>query len=73
MIAYAHGKADGRAAGAARAAGYELGLMGSPARVDSTTDPLLIGRVEAQALTLRDFAAALAAILAAEDWTPARA
>lgn len=72
-IAYPHGKADGRAAGAARAAGYELGLTGSPTRVDPTTDRLLIGRVEAQALTLRDFAAALAAILAAEDRTPARA
>jgi hypothetical protein len=31
------------------------------------------GRVEAQVPTLRDFAAALAAILAAEDRTPARA
>jgi peptidoglycan/xylan/chitin deacetylase (PgdA/CDA1 family) len=73
MIAHPHGKADGRAAGGARAAGYELGLTGSPTRVDPTTDPLLIGRVEAQALTLRDFAAALAAILAAEDRKPARA
>ena len=73
MIAYPHGKADGRGAEAARAAGYELGLTGLLPRVDPTTDPLLIGRVEAQTLTLRDFAAALAAILAAEDWTPARA
>ena len=73
MIAYPHGKADGRAAGAARAAGYELGLTGSPTRVDPTTDPLLIGRVEVQALTVRDFAAALGAILAAEDRKPARA
>lgn len=73
MIAYPHGKADGRGAEAARAAGYELGLTGLLPRVDPTTDPLLIGRVEAQTLTVRDFAAALAAILAAEDWTPARA
>ena len=70
---YPHGKADDRAAGAARAAGYGLGLTGSPTRVDSTTHPLPIGHVEAQAVTLRDFAAALAAILAAEDRTPARA
>lgn len=67
MIAYPHGKADGRVAGAARAAGYELGLTGSPTRADPSTDPLLIGRVEARALTLRDFRAAPAAILAAED------
>jgi hypothetical protein len=73
MIDYPHGRADGHAAGAARADGYDLGLTGSPSRVDPTTDPLLIGRVEAQALTLRDFPAALAAILAAEDRTPARA
>jgi peptidoglycan/xylan/chitin deacetylase (PgdA/CDA1 family) len=73
MIAYPHGKADGRAAGAARAPSYELGLTGSSTRVDPTTDPLLIGRVEAQALTLRDFAAALAAMVAAEDRKPARA
>ena len=73
MIAYPHGKADGRGAEAARAAGYELGLTGLLPRVDPTTDPLLIGRVEAQTLTLRDFAAALAASLAAEEWTPARA
>lgn len=73
MIAYPHGEADVRVAGAARGAGYELGLTGSPTRADPTTDPLLIGRVEAQALTLRDFPAARAAILAAEDRTPARA
>ena len=73
MIAYPHGNADGRGAGAAPAAGYELGLTGSPTRADPSTNPLLIGRVEARALTLRDFPAALAAILAAEDRTPARA
>ena len=73
MIAYPHGKADGRVAGAARAAGYELGLTGSPTRADPSTNPLLIGCGEARALTLRDFPAALAAILAAEDRTPARA
>jgi peptidoglycan/xylan/chitin deacetylase (PgdA/CDA1 family) len=47
MIAYPHGKADGRIAAAARAEGYERGFTGWGFPVEPTTDPLLIGRLEA--------------------------
>jgi peptidoglycan/xylan/chitin deacetylase (PgdA/CDA1 family) len=47
MIAYPHGKADGRIAAAARAEGYERGFTGWAFPVGPTTDPLLIGRLEA--------------------------
>jgi peptidoglycan/xylan/chitin deacetylase (PgdA/CDA1 family) len=47
MIAYPHGKADGRIAAAARAEGYERGFTAWAFPVGPTTDPLLIGRLEA--------------------------
>jgi peptidoglycan/xylan/chitin deacetylase (PgdA/CDA1 family) len=45
-IGYPHGKADGRVASAARAAGYEFGFTTSGAAIRPETDPLLIGRIE---------------------------
>jgi peptidoglycan/xylan/chitin deacetylase (PgdA/CDA1 family) len=46
MIAYPHGRADGRVAAAARRAGYELGFTCDFARIDADADPLLLGRIE---------------------------
>jgi peptidoglycan/xylan/chitin deacetylase (PgdA/CDA1 family) len=46
-IAYPHGKADARVAAAARAAGFELGFTVEPAAARPSTDPLLIGRLDA--------------------------
>jgi peptidoglycan/xylan/chitin deacetylase (PgdA/CDA1 family) len=63
MLAYPHGKSDNRVAGAARSAGYELAFSGYPISVSSTTDPLMIGRVEGVALPLRDFARHIATTL----------
>lgn len=67
MIAYPHGKADGRVAEAARAAGYELGFTAVPASVGAATkDPLMIGRVEAEAVPVHDFGRKIAATLELE-------
>jgi peptidoglycan/xylan/chitin deacetylase (PgdA/CDA1 family) len=63
MIAYPHGKADSRIGAAARAAGYQFGFTASPEAVRPTTDPLLIGRVEALGGSLAQFERALAATL----------
>jgi peptidoglycan/xylan/chitin deacetylase (PgdA/CDA1 family) len=46
-IAYPHGRADLRVATAARAAGYAFGFTGSIEAVRPTSDPLLLGRVDA--------------------------
>jgi peptidoglycan/xylan/chitin deacetylase (PgdA/CDA1 family) len=64
MISYPHGKADARVASAARAAGYEVGFtcVAVPARPGS--DPLLIGRLDAQAVPPADFPRVVAATLA---------
>jgi peptidoglycan/xylan/chitin deacetylase (PgdA/CDA1 family) len=63
MIAYPHGKADERVADAARGAGYTLGFSGLAQPAGATTDPLLIGRLDAQAVAPADFAATVEATL----------
>jgi peptidoglycan/xylan/chitin deacetylase (PgdA/CDA1 family) len=64
MIAYPHGKADHRVAAAARAAGYELGFTAWAEPAGAHADPLMIGRLEATAAPVVDFAHAVAATLA---------
>jgi peptidoglycan/xylan/chitin deacetylase (PgdA/CDA1 family) len=44
-IAYPHGRADGRVAIAARAAGFLIGFTGAPGAVTLASDPLLLCRV----------------------------
>jgi len=44
-IAYPHGRADGRVAAAARAAGFDAGFTGAPGPVTPESDPLLLCRV----------------------------
>jgi peptidoglycan/xylan/chitin deacetylase (PgdA/CDA1 family) len=44
-IAYPHGRADGRVAAAARAAGFGAGFTGAPGPVTPESDPLLLCRV----------------------------
>jgi peptidoglycan/xylan/chitin deacetylase (PgdA/CDA1 family) len=46
-IAYPHGRADDRVAGAARAADYSVGFTTTPTAVTPASDPLLLGRVDA--------------------------
>jgi peptidoglycan/xylan/chitin deacetylase (PgdA/CDA1 family) len=46
-IAYPHGRADLRVAAAARAAGYAFGFTGTIEAISPTSDPLLLGRVDA--------------------------
>jgi peptidoglycan/xylan/chitin deacetylase (PgdA/CDA1 family) len=46
-VAYPHGKVDARVAAAARAAGFELGFTVEPVAARPSTDPLLIGRLDA--------------------------
>jgi peptidoglycan/xylan/chitin deacetylase (PgdA/CDA1 family) len=46
-IAYPHGKANVRVAAAARAAGYAFGFTGMSEAVRPTSDPLLLGRIDA--------------------------
>jgi peptidoglycan/xylan/chitin deacetylase (PgdA/CDA1 family) len=46
-IAYPHGRADLRVGAAARAAGYAFGFTGTIEAVRPTSDPLLLGRVDA--------------------------
>jgi peptidoglycan/xylan/chitin deacetylase (PgdA/CDA1 family) len=55
MIAYPHGKADERIARAARTAGFELGFTSFARPLRPETDPLLIGRLDAQAVPGDDF------------------
>jgi hypothetical protein len=66
MIAYPHGKADGRIVEAARAAGYDLGFTGFSLPVGPATDALMVGRLETSSLPLRDFGRLVAATLARE-------
>jgi peptidoglycan/xylan/chitin deacetylase (PgdA/CDA1 family) len=46
-VSYPHGKADARVAAAARQAGFRLGFTVDPAPARPSTDPLLIGRLDA--------------------------
>jgi peptidoglycan/xylan/chitin deacetylase (PgdA/CDA1 family) len=63
ILAYPHGKADVRVAEAARSAGYKFAFTASHACVAPATDPLMIGRIEAQAVPTREFVRTLAASL----------
>ena len=64
MIAYPHGKADARVAGAARAAAFDYGFTSIARPVRGSTDPLQIGRLDAHAVAPRDFARIVEATLA---------
>jgi peptidoglycan/xylan/chitin deacetylase (PgdA/CDA1 family) len=59
LIAYPHGRADGRVAGAARAAGFELGFTGAGEAVTARSDALLLSRVEPSFTDLASFAGQL--------------
>jgi peptidoglycan/xylan/chitin deacetylase (PgdA/CDA1 family) len=60
-IAYPHGDADARVAGAARDAGYVLGLAGFNRAVTASDDPLLMPRLSPWHASLGTFALTLAA------------
>ena len=51
-VAYPHGRADARVASAARQAGFRDGFTVDPVAVGSSTDPLLMGRMEPAASRL---------------------
>jgi peptidoglycan/xylan/chitin deacetylase (PgdA/CDA1 family) len=59
LLAYPHGKADGRVAAAARTAGYRMAWTGWPRPVRAGDDPYLLGRWEPGPLETDDFLAAL--------------
>jgi peptidoglycan/xylan/chitin deacetylase (PgdA/CDA1 family) len=60
LLAYPHGKADGRVAAAARTAGYRMAWTGWPRPVRAGDDPYLLGRWEPGPLQTDAFLAALA-------------
>ena len=64
MISYPHGKADTRVATAARNAGYELGFTAFATPAGESVDPLLVGRIDAHALSPGEFGRAIAGTLA---------
>jgi peptidoglycan/xylan/chitin deacetylase (PgdA/CDA1 family) len=67
MVAYPHGKADERVAGAARSAGYERAFTSYATPVASTTDAHMIGRVEVlPTASVPEFARMIASTLARE-------
>jgi peptidoglycan/xylan/chitin deacetylase (PgdA/CDA1 family) len=59
MIAYPHGRADGRVAGAARAAGFHFGFTGTGDAVTASSDALLLSRIEPAFVDLASFAGQL--------------
>jgi peptidoglycan/xylan/chitin deacetylase (PgdA/CDA1 family) len=59
LIAYPHGRADERVAGAARAAGFEFGFTGAGEAVTARSDPLLLSRIEPSFTDLASFAGQL--------------
>jgi len=59
MIAYPHGRADQRIAGAARAAGFEVGFTGAGEAVTARSDALLLSRIEPSFTDLASFAGQL--------------
>jgi peptidoglycan/xylan/chitin deacetylase (PgdA/CDA1 family) len=63
LLAYPHGKADGRVAAAAKEAGFTLAFCGSRDVVTPATHPFLIGRIEPRANTPGRFALELARAL----------
>ncbi len=62
-IAYPHGKADARVAGAARAAGYAFGFTGRGEAVIPDSDPLLLGRLQPSSESAGHFALQVARAL----------
>jgi peptidoglycan/xylan/chitin deacetylase (PgdA/CDA1 family) len=66
MLAYPHGKADRRAANAARNAGYELGFTGFSVPLTTETDLLMVGRIDASSISPRDFGRVIAETLTYE-------
>jgi peptidoglycan/xylan/chitin deacetylase (PgdA/CDA1 family) len=55
-IAYPHGRADGRVAAAARAAGFGAGFTGAPGPVTPASDPLLLCRVSPSYVSVGELA-----------------
>ena len=60
LLAYPHGKADGRVAAAARTAGYRMACTGWARPIRAGDDPYLLGRWEPGPLDTDAFLAALA-------------
>jgi peptidoglycan/xylan/chitin deacetylase (PgdA/CDA1 family) len=56
LLAYPHGRADARVAGAARRAGYRRAFTADAVAVRPTDDPLLLGRMHGGGPTLGHFA-----------------
>jgi peptidoglycan/xylan/chitin deacetylase (PgdA/CDA1 family) len=59
-IAYPHGGADARVADAARTAGFPVGYTTQPDAIGPTSDPLLLGRIEAPFTTAGQLATRIA-------------
>jgi peptidoglycan/xylan/chitin deacetylase (PgdA/CDA1 family) len=64
-IAYPHGRADRRAANAARQAGFEIGFTGERQAVGPESDPLLLGRLGPSYRSIGHFALQIAWMLIA--------
>jgi peptidoglycan/xylan/chitin deacetylase (PgdA/CDA1 family) len=64
-LAYPHGRADARVAGAAREAGYRIGFTTAARAVTPASDPLMLGRVEAPYTSVRALAARVSFVLLA--------
>lgn len=62
LIAYPHGRADGRVAAAARSACYRRGYTDRPEAVTPRSDSLLLGRLVPSPYSLQHFASQLAAL-----------
>jgi peptidoglycan/xylan/chitin deacetylase (PgdA/CDA1 family) len=56
VIGYPHGRADGRVASAARAAGFRVGFTTKEAAVRPSSNPLLLGRINPSYRSLGHFA-----------------
>lgn len=63
LIAYPHGKADGRVASAARAAGYRVGFRASNRAIAADADPLLLDRIVPARWSKEELRASLARAL----------
>jgi peptidoglycan/xylan/chitin deacetylase (PgdA/CDA1 family) len=63
-IAYPHGKADARVVQAARAAGWSAGFTTAPGAIDTASDPLALGRLDAPFTSVPDLARRLAVLVA---------
>jgi peptidoglycan/xylan/chitin deacetylase (PgdA/CDA1 family) len=63
LFAYPHGKADARAAGAVRDAGYRAAVTGQPRAIARRSDPFLLGRWEPGPLGIDELLSGIAAKL----------